>query len=445
MRKRLALAATAVLALLASLFVLAQPAHAQTGFTVEEGRLLDANGNDFVMRGVSHAHTWYAQETDSFAGIKSHGANTVRVVLSNGGQWTRNDASDVANVISICKANRLICMLEVHDTTGYGEAGAAVTLDEAVDYWISIQSVLSGEEDYILINIGNEPYGNNASVNAGWASATSGAITRLRDAGFDHTLVVDAPNWGQDWAHIMRDNAPDVYAADPTGNTLFSIHMYGVYAQAATVTAYLEHFVDAGLPLVVGEFGHDHSDGNPDEDTIMAEAERLGLGYIGWSWSGNSGGVDYLDMTEGFDADNLTSWGERIFYGSNGIDATAEEASVFGGSNPGPGPGPSPDPGGNTGCTAVYTTVGQWQGGFQGQVTVTAGAAALAGWQVKWTFGGGQSVSQSWSTSLSTSGAAVTAANASYNGTLAASGSTTFGFLGSGATPSSLALTCTAL
>lgn len=253
----------------------------------------------------------------------------MRVVLSSGDQWTENDAADVAEVIGQCKANRLICVLEVHDTTGYGEQPTAVSLDRAVDYWLRIQSALVGQEDYVLVNIGNEPFGNNNYT--GWGADTSAAIGRLRAAGFDHTLVVDAPNWGQDWSGTMRSQAAGVFASDPDANTLFSIHMYGVYDNATAVSDYLEYFVDQGLPIMVGEFGHDHSDGNPDEDAILATTESLGLGYLGWSWSGNSGGVDYLDMVENFDLNSLTSWGERIFHGENGIAETAEEAAVFGG------------------------------------------------------------------------------------------------------------------
>ena len=91
------------------------------------------------------------------------GANTVRVVLADGHRWTRNTADDVAGVVAQCKANRLICVLEVHDTTGYGEDAAAGTLDQAADYWIGLKSVLAGQENYVIINIGNEPWGNTNS------------------------------------------------------------------------------------------------------------------------------------------------------------------------------------------------------------------------------------------------------------------------------------------
>ncbi|GAB3180704.1 cellulase family glycosylhydrolase [Streptomyces incanus] len=318
----------ALLGLLLPLLALGTPAHAApTGFHVENGRLLEASGNDFVMRGVNHAHTWYADRISSLAHIKAKGANTVRVVLSSGDRWTTNNAADVANVVAQCKQNRLICVLEVHDTTGYGEQSGAVTLSRAADYWISVRSALTGQEDYVVVNIGNEPYGNTNYAN--WTADTKAAIQKLRNAGFDHTLMVDAPNWGQDWAFTMRDNAASVFAADPDANTVFSIHMYGVFDTAAEIGDYLGRFVTMRLPIVVGEFGHNHSDGDPDEDTILAVTQQLGLGYLGWSWSGNGGGVEYLDMVTNFDPNQLTSWGRRLFNGANGIAATSKEAKIY--------------------------------------------------------------------------------------------------------------------
>lgn len=325
-------AVVAVLAVLCSMLVHVPGAQSvPVGLRVNGTRVVEANGSTFVMRGVSHAHVWYPTQTASFANIKALGANTVRVVLGSGQRWGPSNAGEV---VDLCKANRLICVLEVHDTTGFGEEGAAATLDQAVTYWISQKSELVGEEDYIVLNIGNEPFGNNQAVSATWATATSNAITRLRSNGFNHLIMADAPMWGQDWQNIMRDNARTVFNADPDRNTVFSIHMYGVYDTAAEINAYFDAFQTAGLPLVVGEFGINHSDGNPDEDTIMAQAQARGLGYIGWSWSGNSGGVEYLDMVTGFNPAQLTPWGTRIFNGANGIRQTSREATIYGGGTP---------------------------------------------------------------------------------------------------------------
>jgi cellulase/cellobiase CelA1 len=73
------------------------------------------------------------------------------------------------------------------------------------------------------------------------------------------------------------------------------------------------------------------------------------------------------------------------------------------------------------------------QGGFQGEVKVTAGPAAIKGWTVSLAYPAGQTIQQGWNATVSASGSTVTAVNAGYNGALAAGASTTFGFIGSGA------------
>jgi cellulase/cellobiase CelA1 len=72
----------------------------------------------------------------------------------------------------------------------------------------------------------------------------------------------------------------------------------------------------------------------------------------------------------------------------------------------------------------------QWPGGFQATVRVTAGASAITGWTLTWRYANGQSVSQAWNATVSTSGGTVTARNVSYNGALGAAASTEFGLLG---------------
>ncbi|WP_416984888.1 cellulase family glycosylhydrolase [Streptomyces sp. T028] len=487
---------------------------AATGLHIADGRLLEANGNDFVMRGVNHAHTWYPGELQSLADIKALGANTVRVVLADGHRWSANSASDVANVVAQCKANRLICVLEVHDTTGYGEDSAAGTLDQAADYWIGLKDVLAGQEDYVVVNIGNEPWGNTNPD--GWTAPTIAAIQKLRAAGLQHTIMVDAPNWGQDWQGVMRANAQSVYAADPTGNLIFSIHMYSVFDTAAEITDYLNAFVAAELPILIGEFGGPADQwGDPDEDTMMATARQLNLGYLAWSWSGNTDPI--LDLATDFDPARLSSWGQRVFNGANGIAQTAKEATVFGGGTPGDTQAPTApgtptasavtatsaaltwtaatdnvgvagydvvrvsggtesavaasttngvtvtglgastsytfavyarDAAGNrsarsgtvavttssapaTPCSVRYRVVGEWPGGFQGEILLgNPGTAAINGWKLVFAFADGQTVSNMWGGTPTQSGGTVTVAPASYTSTIPAGGSVTVGFIG---------------
>jgi lysophospholipase L1-like esterase len=83
-------------------------------------------------------------------------------------------------------------------------------------------------------------------------------------------------------------------------------------------------------------------------------------------------------------------------------------------------------------CTAGYRTTGNWTTGFQGEVTVRAGAAAVNGWTVRLTLAGGQSLSSIWNGVNTGTTGTVSVRNAPYNGSVPAGGSTTFGFVANG-------------
>ena len=93
---------------------------------------------------------------------------------------------------------------------------------------------------------------------------------------------------------------------------------------------------------------------------------------------------------------------------------------------------PSPSSPSTARCTATFKVAGQWQGGFQGEVTVTnTGTVPITGWTVTITFQNGQIVSQLWGGTWSQSGTTVTVRNMPWNGNLQLNQSTNFGFLSS--------------
>ncbi|OYD07033.1 glycoside hydrolase family 5 protein [Paludifilum halophilum] len=298
---------------------------AANGFYVDDGRLYDANGNAFVMRGINHAHTWYKDQTaTAVQAITNQGANTIRVTLSDGGQWTKDDADTVRKIISLAEEHDLVTILEVHDGTGSDQVS---DLNRAINYWKEIKDVLIGKEDTVIINIANEWYGS--SDGAGWAAGYKQAIPQLRAAGLEHTLLVDAAGWGQ-YPQSIHEYGKEVFDADPLENTMFSIHMYE-YAggDAETIRSNIDGVLDQGLAVMIGEFGHRHHDGDVDEDTILSYTAEKGVGWAAWSWKGNSGGVEYLDLSYDWAGNHLTEWGSRIVYGPDGLRSTSSPASVF--------------------------------------------------------------------------------------------------------------------
>lgn len=312
-----------------------QGCQGKLGFYVEGGKLYDKNCQEFIMRGVNYPYAWYSTRdlAADMSAMKSVGANVVRVVGATGARWTKTSGSTLTSIINAAKAQKMIVVIEVHDTTGYAEQSGSVPLSNATSYWTAsdVASALKGQEAYVIINIGNEPNGNDTSPD-GWAPSHITAIQALRSAGFHHALMVDAPNWGQDWENTMRDGGgSSIWNADTEKNIIFSVHMYDVYGSSQLISTYFNNFLDRyDAPLVVGEFAADHGSGKEvDEGAIMMFAESLGIGYMGWSWAGNGDGLGSLDITTNFNVGQLSSWGNTLVNGANGLKATSETCSVF--------------------------------------------------------------------------------------------------------------------
>ncbi|MER7592015.1 cellulase family glycosylhydrolase [Micromonospora sp. NPDC127501] len=84
-------------------------------------------------------------------------------------------------------------------------------------------------------------------------------------------------------------------------------------------------------------------------------------------------------------------------------------------------------------ATAVFSVTNNWGNGYQGQVTVTNDTSApITSWRVEFDLPSSSTVTQSWNAQQTTSGSHYTFANVSWNGTLAAGASTSFGFLVNG-------------
>lgn len=297
------------------------------GFQVKGTALYDANGNQFIMRGINHPHSWFQDKLDTaIPAIAETGANTVRVVLSDGQQWGKIPLEDVEKIIEICKENKLICILEVHDITGKDEIEG---LRKTAQYWLDIKSALIGNEAYVILNIANEWIGSWDKADT-WYEGYSEAIKTIRDGGINNTLMIDAPGWGQH-AQPIDKYGEKLFNDDPNKNTMFSIHMYGAAGKSGRViSTNLQYATKHDLCVAVGEFGYNHSDGDVDEDYIMKYCTENGIGYLGWSWKGNGGGVEYLDIAEDWEGKVLSEdWGEKLINGENGIKATSEICSVY--------------------------------------------------------------------------------------------------------------------
>ena len=297
------------------------------GFTVQGTKLIDANGNEFVMRGINHPHCWFLNTDDTaLEAIAQTGSNTVRIVCGAGIQYQKETVESLTKVIDKCRSLDMICVLEVHDITGKDDIKQ---LEQVTDFWIEVKDALIGNEEYVILNIANEWVGKwNSEI---WRDGYVSAVPKLREAGIKNTIMVDAGGWGQ-YGKSIADYGTEVLDSDPDKNTMFAVHMYGSAGKnEQTIESNIKGATDKELCIIVGEFGYTHSDGDVNEAYIMEYCTENDIGYLGWSWKGNGGGVEYLDIAVEWDGSILSEdWGEVLINGDNGIRATAKICTVFG-------------------------------------------------------------------------------------------------------------------
>ena len=289
------------------------------GFHVDGNKLLDVCDNEFVMRGVNMAYTWYKSSAlDQLKAINNSNANAVRIVLSNGIAYgtPADDASEVKSLIEACRAYGMVAILEVHDVTGSDKIS---DLEGAARYFANIADVLKGTEASVIINIANEWHNSSSAEN--WRDGYLKAIPIIRNAGLRHCIMVDAGGYGQSAATI-HSYGKDVLSADPENNVIFSIHMYGTAGNKNRVKSNIDGVINQGLALCIGEFGWYHSDGDVDEDLILSYCQEKKVGWLAWSWYGNGNPVRYLDLVKDASASpvlavqttngNSCEWGKKI-------------------------------------------------------------------------------------------------------------------------------------
>lgn len=251
---------------------------------VRGGKLIDRCGEVVTLRGVNK-DTYVDTTGASLPEIGKTAANAVRMV------WTLNrSAYDAERVIAGALAAKLIPIIEMHDATGDFSK-----LDAVFDYWTraDVAAVLIAHETDLIVNVANEA-GTNATTDAVYTSTYNAGIARLRAAGLHMPLMLDAASWGQGVEQLLRV-APSVLAADSDHNVVFSWHEYssGPGATEETrITSVLESAKGAGIALVIGEFagvGVDNCDQPLPYGHLIGEAQRLGVGYLAWSWDNTNG------------------------------------------------------------------------------------------------------------------------------------------------------------
>ncbi len=319
------------------------PGNTGTGFYVVGRTIYDANGNEFDIRGFDQ-NQWWGNQADNYASIAEvpkTGANAVRVVFGPG--LGASTPAERAAVVAQYIAEGVVPIVEDHGATSQMDLAS---LNAVVDRWLDPANVqwLQQDEKYIILDIANE-WG---PVDYTWAQGYESAISRLRAAGINCLLMVDAGGYGSGFNDILTW-WQQILDSDPQHNVVFDIHMYTGwttedYSQLVgtsdghdpyDIYTELQKAVAENIPLVVGEFSWNPSSGVDSYSTqrAMQIFESLDIGWLAWSWNGNGGyGLDMLtSQSYQYNSDSdLSPFGNLIINDPTyGLKATARRASIF--------------------------------------------------------------------------------------------------------------------
>ncbi|HOM01360.1 MAG TPA: discoidin domain-containing protein [Acetivibrio sp.] len=309
MRKRMCILLAVVIVMALSLPLMTLGADdIYPGFRVQGRFLYDKYGEKVILYGVNEMSIWGDIDGDvALPEIRKTGANAVRLVWSITGPARKLDI-----LLYNCRLNNMIPIIEVHEATGEWQK-----LPMIVDYWVrpDVFEVLKKHQEYLIINIGNE-VGAQVSE-SDFKTGYETAIKRMREAGIHVPLMIDGSDWGKD-INILQATGPYLIDADPDKNLLFSVHMWWPYMWGYSdqkVIDEIKESVEMGLPLVVGEFGHqweEHEMGKIPYKTIMEECYKNEIGYLAWSWGPGNQPQTFLDMTTDGTFDTLRGWGLEV-------------------------------------------------------------------------------------------------------------------------------------
>ncbi len=312
---------------------------------VQDGKLLDPNGNPFVFRGVTvEQNLAPAQALQAIKDAATLGANAVQVEI-NGNiyrQETMITGEQLSAIIKTCKERKVVCVLEPNDVAGYpGAAGAGIPATAANFWgWPGIREAIEGQQSYIILGFGNQYLGTMPQQ-----EYIARMLTYLSDFSYGtlskFIIMVDGSNWGQDADKAMYEFARQ-YPSNGINRPylLYSVDMFDAFTTPQAVHDYIASFAEIKAPLVIGGFArtpyyHPHNQVSIPHvalqlpaEAVMQYAEQYGAGYFGWSWSGNKNPA--LDVVSNWNPNNLTSWGNLLFNDVNGIKATAKTASIYG-------------------------------------------------------------------------------------------------------------------
>jgi len=231
--------------------------------------------------------------------IASTGANTIRLPF-NYKLFTDEDYMGLAagqdgfkridDVVGWCRDNGLYLILDMHDCPGgqtgdniddgYGypwlfESEASQVL--FCDIWRRIAGRYKDEPVILGYELMNEPiahyFENKEELNSKLEPLYKRAVKAIREVDRNHVILLGGARWNSDF-YMFGDWTFD-------NNIMFTCHRYGGDATASAIKDYIDFRDKTGLPMYMGEIGHNTGEWQADFVKVMKENN---IGYTFWPY-----------------------------------------------------------------------------------------------------------------------------------------------------------------
>ena len=285
---------------------------------VEDGKLVDADGNSVQLTGVSsHGLSWYPDyvSKDAIASLRANwGINVIRLAMYTsdyngycvGGEEIQSVLkSNIDEAIEAATENDMYVIVDWHILN---DGNPNEYKSEAIQFFGELVRKYEDNEN-IIYEICNEPNGDTT-----WDDVKKYAnevIPVIRNVDKDAIILVGTPEWSSDLDSVV-DDPLDI------DNIMYTYHFYAGTHKASARNE-LTAALDEGLPVFISEYGFVAADGDGTVDEKEAAKwqdiiNEYGLSSCIWNLSNKDEGSALInsncDKTFDFSYEDLSKQGQ---------------------------------------------------------------------------------------------------------------------------------------
>ena len=236
---------------------------------------------------------------EDIAFIKQQGANTIRLPFNYklftdedymGLTHGQDGFARIDSVVTWCRDNGLYLILDMHDCPG-GQTGdniddghgypwlfeSETSQELFCDIWQKIAARYKEEPVILGYELANEPiahyFENKEELNKKLEPLYMRAVKAIREKDANHIILLGGARWNSDF--YMFSN----WAFD--NNIMYTCHRYGGEATAEAIKDYIDFRDKTGLPMYMGEIGHNTNEWQAEFVRVMKDNN---IGYTFWPY-----------------------------------------------------------------------------------------------------------------------------------------------------------------